>query len=188
MTQLCVFRTSDYGSGKAGFLGAMSDGAVYDVDSDNGDCSYGNMYNVQNMCKAVAKCLGNENVEIGVYRKAGDEYEYVSLNEMDATTHDEPQSYDSLDSGFDVAIEIRNNQKWYINNALNMFNVRGVPLCDVSSLTIEQIIKIGRNLTKNKKSPEGTSLIYNHDLALWIANLSDLKYEPNMNTGSPVFS
>jgi len=87
MTTLCVFRSSEFGAGKAGFMSAMNDGAVYDVDSDNSDCSYGNMYNVQNMATAVAKCLGQDEVEIGAYRTIDGVLEYVSLSEMDNTTH-----------------------------------------------------------------------------------------------------
>tara|TARA_B100000508_G_scaffold139407_1_gene137657 strand:- start:352987 stop:353553 length:567 start_codon:yes stop_codon:yes gene_type:complete len=187
MAQLCVFRSSDFGTGKAGFLDAMSEGAVYDVDSDNGDCSYGNMYNVQNMGKAMAKCLGNEEVEIGAYRKSGDEYEYVSLDEMDATTHHETHSYDSLDAGFDVAIEARKKQQSFIDNALEMFSVRSVPLNDVGSMTVEQLINIGRELTKQQKSPQETPLTYDNDRALWVGKPNERSYSPSLKSGVPVF-
>lgn len=187
MAQLCVFRSSDFGSGKAGFLDAMSEGAVYDVDSDNGDCSYGNMYNVQNMGRAMAKCLGNDDVEIGAYRKSGDEFEYVSIGEMDDTAHHVTHSYDSLDAGFEAALEARKNQQKFIDNALEMFSVRSVPLSDVSSMTIEQLINIGRELTKQQKSPQDTTLTYDHDRALWVGKPNERSYEPNLKTGTPNF-
>jgi hypothetical protein len=187
MTTLCVFRSSEFGAGKAGFMSAMNDGAVYDVDSDNSDCSYGNMYNVQNMAAAVAKCLGQDDVEIGAYRTINGELEYVSLSEMDNTTHHVENSYDSLESGFDDALKARSEQQSNVDTAFKMFAAKGVILSDVSDMKIDKVIAIGRELGKQKKSPDGSPLTYDDERALWVGKPDQPTFEPNIMTGRPVF-
>ncbi len=187
MTTLCVFRSSEFGAGKAGFMAAMNDGAVYDVDSDNSDCSYGNMYNVQNMATAVAKCLGQDDVEIGAYRTIDGELEYVSLSEMDNTTHHVDNSYDSLDSGFDDALKARSEQQKNVEATFKMFASQNIILSDVSDMSIEKVIAIGRELGKQKTAPDGSTLTYDDERAIWVGKPDQPTFKPHHMTGRPVF-
>lgn len=192
MLNLCVFRADEFGKGEDGFFKALNDGAVYDIEADLGDCSYTNMYSVSAMADGVAKCLGQNNVEIGVYRTQNDgneNHEFVSLSEMNDAAHD--GSWDSINTGFDAALEWRKNSSERVAYVFSLYCKHGISVHSLMELKLSDIANIGKTLTEERTTDKNNQPLYfNADKFLWVGDSGHTQndeYKVNLKTGSPIF-
>jgi hypothetical protein len=101
MTQLIIFPSSKYTNDQNGFNSALKNNDIKKVNVDNGECSYGIMYNVSGAVQAMVELTGVP-VNFGVY---GDNDVYVSIDDLDNMAYNMNSSWDSLDDGFEQYIK-----------------------------------------------------------------------------------
>lgn len=188
---LCVFKTSDHGVGQSGFQSALSDGAVTNIEVDNSDCTYATMYNVMAAAKAVALCLGYENIEVGAYkRESENSVIYITVDEMnDAQNEINTGSniFETLDESFDGALIARQRKELYLASAIKMLKDTSFPIFELENKSISSLLSIGKVLNNDFKISNGDDFAFNPNTSVWACkDHSSIALKPNPETGEPI--
>jgi hypothetical protein len=161
MVQLAIFNATIYTNDQSGFDHARSKGnSITDVTIDNGECSYGFMYNVSATIQAMEKMTGQK-VHIGAYNEEG---VYISLDFMDNMASDNEMnfSWDNFDSGFEMALEkmLSSNEikkeRSLLDIALISFETFNVK---IPNITVQQLCHLGKSLESSSE------VTFNHELS-----------------------
>lgn len=173
MATLCVFSLGDYPKGQEGFLEALEDGAIQNINID--ESSYSALYNVQNAVFATAKKLGYD-VELGAYRGK----DFFTMLEMDTVATADNYTWSSLDDVFDFLVE----KKKQTEDLRHVQIASSVLIADKKPMPnggLEALVAMGSLMAKGTKD-----WWFSTEQRLWVNRSSEgfANYDPN--TGSPM--
>lgn len=185
MITLCIFRASEYGTGITGLKKADLDGAVYEVAADLSTCSYSSMFNVRAMSNAVVKCLGADEVEIGVFRTHNGATQYVSLDDMDEAAHH--VKWSDIESGFELTLKWRKTCLEQAKFALDILSREDYIPFNFASIDINILSNIGKVLMESAVDEDNNKIQFDKNALQWEQINGNKTFPYDMKTGKPVF-